>query len=144
MLENQNNHSHFEIKNVPAEITWPIRNQVMWPNFPQDFVKLKNDTKGKHFGVFVNDKIVSCISLFVEGDSAQFRKLATKQEYQGKGYGSALIDHVINAARKMNVKRIWCNARADKVRFYTNFGLIQTKERFFKQGIEFVIMERIL
>lgn len=132
------------IVNISAETTWPIRHRVMWPDFPLDFVKLKNDGDGKHFGIFTNGKIVSCISMFIEGDSAQFRKLATQPEYQRKGCASLLIKHVIHICYQMQVKRVWCNARIDKTHFYQNFGLTKTNEFFTKADLEFVVMERIL
>lgn len=133
-----------QIKRVSPEQTWPIRHQVMWPNHPSDFVKLDKDASGRHFGVFVENKLASCISLFIKGDSAQFRKLATLQEYQRKGYASALIEHVFAVCLQHKVRRIWCNARKDKTNFYENFGLIKTKNSFSKEGVSYVVMERIL
>lgn len=132
------------IESISAQATWPLRHQVMWPNLPLDFVKLEYDVEGYHYGIFCNENIVSCISLFVQDGSAQFRKLATKQEFQRKGYASELIIHVVNICRQMKLKKIWCNARIDKTDFYENFGLAKTNEYFIKGGIEFVVMERIL
>ncbi|ASV32316.1 GNAT family N-acetyltransferase [Maribacter cobaltidurans] len=132
------------IKSVSAETTWPIRHEVMWPELPMDFVKLENDSKGKHYAIFVNDNIVSCISLFIEGDSAQFRKLATTPQHQRKGCASALINHVKMVCYQDNIKRLWCNARVDKANFYENFGMAKTNKFFTKAGLEFVIMEGIL
>ncbi|UWX56264.1 GNAT family N-acetyltransferase [Maribacter litopenaei] len=122
------------IESISAQATWPLRHQVMWPNLPLDFVKLENDVEGYHYGIFCNENIVSCISLFVQDGSAQFRKLATKQEFQRKGYASELIIHVVNICRQMKLKKIWCNSRMDKTDFYENFGLAKTNECFIKGG----------
>ena len=116
----------------------------MWPNQSIDFVKLEQDPWGKHYGIFADDVLVSCVSLFIDGDSAQFRKLATNQDHRRKGYASALIEHVIAICHENKVKRIWCNARFDKTDFYEHFGLMKTEETFSKQGISFVVMELIL
>ncbi|MDC6405423.1 MULTISPECIES: GNAT family N-acetyltransferase [Maribacter] len=133
-----------EIKRISPEHTWTIRHQVMWPKHPIEFVKLEKDTSGAHYGIFVEDKLVSCISLFIADDLAQFRKLATLHGYQKKGYASALIDHIIAICLQKKVQKIWCNARLDKTDFYENFGLIKTKNSFSKEGVSYLVMERIL
>jgi len=131
------------IKTIHYKETWPIRHQVMWPNQPLDYVKLPEDDQGLHFGLFDDDALISVVSLFMDGASAQFRKFATLNEYQGKGLGSQLLSYTFKQAQSQGVNRIWCNARLDKTNFYQRFGMIQTNELFTKGGIEYVIMERV-
>jgi GNAT superfamily N-acetyltransferase len=130
-----------DIRIIPVEQAWLIRHQVMWPEKDIEFVKLSDDKRGVHYGLFLHDRLVSVVSLFVDKEEAQFRKFATLQEEQGKGYGSALLHHVFAMARNEGVKRIWCNARAGKAAFYEKFGLCSTGEAFEKAGIPYVIME---
>lgn len=66
-----------KIKKIKAEQTWEIRHKVMWPNKPLAYVKISNDLEGLHYGLFVADKLVSVVSLFIKGEVAQFRKFAT-------------------------------------------------------------------
>jgi len=132
------------IKAISAKETYPIRHQEMWPNKPFAFVKLPEDAKGYHWGFFLDGELVSIISLFVAGEAAQFRKFATKKAYQGQGYGSRLLLHLIQEAKRMGVKRLWCNARVDKTGFYTRFGLDETTVTFEKEGQAYVVMEGCL
>lgn len=131
-----------EVKNIPLESTWAIRHSVMWPNKPLDYIKLPNDQKGQHYGLFIGEELISIVSAFVISNEAQFRKFATLNEFQGKGYGTTLLTYLIAQLECQNVKRIWCNARIDKKNFYERFGLTTTQNTFSKGGIEYVIMEK--
>lgn len=51
------------IKQIPKELTWKIRHFVLWPDKDIDYVILENDSDGKHYGLFIGDKLVSVISL---------------------------------------------------------------------------------
>ncbi len=133
------------IKQINAEACWPLRHQVMWPDLHLDFIKLAEDPEGYHFGLFKNEELVSVISLFQKEDhSAQFRKFATTEAEQGKGYGSTLLDHVIAFCKKQRFHTIWCNARIDKTDFYKKFGMLETEDTFVKEGIRFVILKKVL
>lgn len=132
------------IRQIPKEAAWPVRHEVMWPDKPLDYVQLKDDNTGTHWGLFVEDRLVSVVSLFIEHKQAQFRKFATLQQEQGKGYGSKLLRHVMEEAALHGADRIWCNARQDKAGFYRKFGLSETDEAFDKDGIAYVIMQTSL
>lgn len=129
------------IKEIPAEATWAIRHKVMWPEMPFEFVQLKEDDLGIHFGLYNESKLVAIVSCFEDHNEMQFRKLATLTEEQGKGFATLLLKYIFQQAKDKRVKRIWCNARVSKKSFYEKFGLIDTKVTFFKSGQEFVIME---
>lgn len=130
------------IEKIPAEETWSIRHKVMWPEQPLDFVKLENDEEGQHFGLFTDEKLVSVVSLFIENNEMQFRKFATLQEYQGKGFGTQLLSEIIRIAAQEKVSKIWCNARYTKADYYKKFGIKLTETTFTKAGVDYVIMER--
>ena len=121
-----------------------IRHAVMWPDKPMDYVRLPNDQEGRHFGLHINDKLVSVISLFIENSEAQFRKFATLLSYQGKGYGSILLNEIMAIAQQHQLSKIWCNARIEKSAFYKKFGMHATDQTFVKGGIHYVIMEKKL
>ena len=134
----------FEIQQIKASDTWALRHRVMWPDQPLSYVVLPNDDEGLHFGVFSGKRLIAVGSLFinVETKEAQFRKLATEVAYQGRGIGTALLNHQLTTAHKNGVRRLWCNARKDKSAFYERFGLEKTAKTFEKGGINYVIMER--
>lgn len=129
------------IKQITTSEVLPIRHKIMWPDKPISYVSLKNDNEARHFGLFVNGEITSIISLFIENNEAQFRKFATLIEFQGFGYGSILLKHIVSLIQKENLKKLWCNARVEKSKFYEKFNLKTTDKKFVKGGIDYVIME---
>lgn len=130
-----------EIKEIEASETWPLRHKVMWPNKPIDFVVLPNDEKGLHFGLFEKDILVSVVSLFVDGKEGQFRKFATDDYFQGRGYGTKLLNHLIVDAKKLNIKSLKCNARTTAIGFYQRFGMKVASDTVRKNGKDYVMME---
>ncbi|MEI6947207.1 GNAT family N-acetyltransferase [Paraflavisolibacter sp. H34] len=131
------------IKEIRPEATWPIRLEAMWPGKPLEFVQLSDDASGVHYGLFAEGALVSVVSCFEKNRELQFRKLATLPHQQGNGYGSRLLQHVLDEARRKSIARVWCNARVNKKAFYEKFGLTDTHKRFSKEGIEFTIMELV-
>ena len=132
------------IKQIPYTETWDIRHRVMWLDQPFDYVKLPEDEKGIHFGLFKNEKLIAVVSLFINHNEAQFRKLATEIHEQGQGYGTQLLSYLIDYVSQQKIKRVWCNARANKTLYYNKFGMVATNKKYIKGGIEFVVMEKIM
>ena len=132
------------IKNVPIEKILTIRQEVMWPNKDINFVKVEGDDKAIHLGVYENNKVVSIVSLYITKNSLQFRKFATLQNQQKKGYGTLLLKEVFKFSNSKNIDHIWCNARKNKISFYERFGLISTGKEFLKAGKTYVTMEKYL
>ena len=133
-----------EIKAIEASQTWQIRHEVMWPDQPFEFVMLEEDNAGLHFGVFDQEKLVSIVSCFIVNDEMQFRKLATLEDFQGKGIASQLLEYILKLAKEKDLKKVWCNARTNKKSFYEKFKMIDTNKTFTKSGQEFTIMEILL
>jgi predicted GNAT family N-acyltransferase len=132
-----------EIKQIKPSETWEIRHRVMWSGKSFDDIKLPNDDAGLHFGLFRDNILLSIVSLFIENETAQFRKFATETAEQGKGYGAKLLEHIIEKCIEKNIKMLWCNARTSASRFYEKFGLKVVSDAWVKDGIEYVKMERI-
>lgn len=132
------------IRAIPYQTTWPIRHEVMWPDKPFDFVKIPEDESGLHLGLFVQNEVVSIVSVFFSKNEAQFRKFATVKEHQGKGYGSKLLGHLMSELESQPLERVWCNARVDKSSYYERFGLKPTDKTYTKGGLHFVIMEKFI
>jgi len=112
----------------------------MWPEKGTDFVKVPGDEAAKHYGCYCDEKLVSVLSVFVDGQSVQFRKFATLEEYQRKGFGTALLEHVLDDLKHQNYKQVWCSARFEKAVFYQKFGLKIVGEPFEKNGKWYVKM----
>ena len=123
-----------KIQKISAEQTWELRQKVMWADKPIEFVKIPNDKDGFHYGLFIDDELTSVISLFKNEEEGQFRKFCTTQTSQKKGYGSILLKALINEAKLLNIKHLWCDARVEAISFYEKFGLKTEKEPFTKNG----------
>ncbi|GGK82161.1 GNAT family N-acetyltransferase [Rufibacter glacialis] len=132
--------AHFQIKEIPAAQTWPVRHEVMWPDKPESFVRLPEDEAGIHFGLFVEQQLVSVLSLFLYGEQAQFRKFCTLPAFQKKGFGAALLQHVLAFASVQGACSIWCHARASARSFYQKAGLQEKGEVFRKNDLAYVKM----
>lgn len=133
-----------EIKSITSEETLPVRHEVLWPNKPIDYVRIENDEEGKHYGLYLNNLLVSVISVFIKDGQAQYRKFATLESHQGKGYGSMLFEHMLNDLEKQDIRRIWCNARLDANAFYKRYGFKNAEgEVFYKGTVGYTIMEKL-
>lgn len=130
------------IEQIPAELTWQIRRKVLYPGMDPEISRLPEDEQGMHLGLFDNYVLISVVSLFKDGSSMQFRKFATIVEYQRQGYGSELLEYVLEVSKTEGCLRIWCNARKNASEFYGKFGFSQTEQIFNKNGHDYVIMEK--
>ncbi len=133
-----------EIRPITAAKTWKPRPKVMWPNKPLIFVILPKDEEGFHYGLFENELLVSVISLFKIGNEGQFRKFATDEDFQGKGYGTKLLEYLITAAKQLNINHLFCDARVTAISFYEKFGMKLASDIVRKNEKDYVKMEIIL
>lgn len=131
------------IEQIPPELTWRIRRQVLYPDQKFEKAILDNDDDGMHLGLFYENKLISVVSLFRKENEMQLRKFATIEEYQGRGFGTELLKYLIEIAETENCERIWCNARKNASGFYAKFGFAETDKAYHKDGHDFVIMEKI-
>lgn len=130
------------IEQIPAGLTWKLRQEVMYPDKEIAHVMLADDDEGVHFGYFDNNRLASVISWFRTGArEARFRKFATANALQGRGIGSKLLEYVIEYSRENGINCLWCNARRNVSGFYRKFGFEEVRDGGSKDGQEFVIME---
>ena len=128
------------IKEVSWEETIPIRHRVLWPNKPPRFCHIKNDNNGWHFGFYIEQQLISVASVYPSMESAQLRKFATLEEAQGRGVGTALLEHIISTVKEKGVRHFWCDARETAIGFYERFGMHREGERFYKSNIPYFKM----
>ena len=63
---------------------------------------------------------------------------------QGRGYGTKLLQYVMDWAQKSDIRTIWCNARTSATTLYEKFGMKQSGPGWEKYGIGFIKMEKQL
>ena len=120
-----------------------IRHRVLWPDRPKEFCILDDDVTGIHYGGYIDGKLISVASIFMSGREVRLRKFATLVKFQGVGYGSKILNRIIDdLSRDKKVNRFWCDARISAIDFYSRFGMHQKGGTFLKSGIEYVVMER--
>lgn len=130
------------IEQIRPELTWRLRQEVLYPAQKLYEMELDEDQEGIHFGAFADNKLVGIISLFQTEKSFQFRKLAVSLDYQKRGIGKALLRRVEEFAESEGGTVIWCNARVSAIGFYMKAGYSHTGKLFSKNGFDYEILEK--
>jgi len=132
------------IEQIRPEHTWQLRRDVLYPGMMKHEMEMPEDIDGIHFGAFTDNKLAGVVSLFQNGTSFQFRKLAVDAAMQKAGIGKGLLAYINKYAEENDGTRLWCNARTDAIGFYLKLGFVETEDRFSKNGIDYVIMEKMI
>src|SRR5437879_6454043 len=132
------------IEQIRPELTWYLRQKVLYPTQKLYEMEMDEDLNGIHFGAFTDDKLVAVVSLFTKGNDYQFRKFAVNPDYQGKSIGNMLLAYITDFAQAEGGKRLWCNARLSAIGFYLKSGFGQTGKFFSKNGFDYEILEKKL
>ena len=135
-----------DICRVEPQLVVGLREMVLWPGKPEMCV-LPEDDKAFHLGAVPSLKDgqavepVGVLSLFMseDGETAQFRKLATHPEYRSRGIGSALVSTAAAEARLAGAKTLVCDARQKQSGFYERLGFSKEGEPFSKYGEELYV-----
>lgn len=130
------------IEQIRPELTWRLRQQVLYPAQKLYEMELDEDNNGIHFGAFTDNSLVGIISLFHKDTSFQFRKLAIQAEYQKMGIGNALLNRVEEFAESEGGTILWCNARISALDFYVKAGYGHTGKLFSRNGFDYEILEK--
>jgi len=68
------------IEQIPPELTWRIRRQVLYPDQEFDKAILDNDDEGMHLGLFYENKLNSVVSLIMKDNEIHLLKIATDRK----------------------------------------------------------------
>ena len=61
----------------------------------------------KFWSMWENTKLMGCGALkFLNDNHGEFKSIRVHDEFRNKGYGIKIIKHLINEAKKLNIKRI--------------------------------------
>ena len=74
------------------------------------------------------------------GDVVKLERLAVRQAYRGKGYGSELLKFMMAVAKENGFKKIKLHAQTQALDFYIKHGFQGRGERFFEADIEHLLM----
>ena len=132
------------IEQIRPELTWHLRQKVLYPAQKLYEMEMEEDEDGIHFGAFTDNKLVGIVSLFENTGDFHFRKLAIDPEYQGKGIGNTLLIYITDFAKTAGGSRLWCNARLSAIGFYEKNQFNHTGQLFSKNGFDYEILEKSL
>ena len=61
----------------------------------------------KFWSLWKNDMLIGCGALkFLDNEHGEFKSIRIHDNFRKKGYGDSVINHLINEAKKLNVKRL--------------------------------------
>ena len=123
------------IRPISWQETIPLRHRVLWPDKDPEYCLVEGEEDARHFGAFRSGELVAVASVFPTDRGPQLRKFATVAEYQGQGIGSALMIHIIEEIKRLDVPCFWCDARESAQGFYERFGMKVEGKRFYKYNI---------
>ena len=132
------------LEQIRHELTWKLRQKVLYPQQTIAEVQMDEDADGYHFAAFVDNYIMGVVSLFRKDDSFQFRKLAVDASVQNQGIGSSLLNYITDFAKNEGGKTLWCNARVTAIPFYIKHGFEHTGKLFAKNGFDYEILEKAI
>jgi GNAT superfamily N-acetyltransferase len=113
------------IRAITAAETIAVRWPVLRPGFPRETAIFAGDDApaALHFGAFDSESLVGAMPERPEVSPAfQLRGMATLPEVRGAGFGRALLDACVAAARENGATLLWCNARTSAAAFYGKNG----------------------
>ena len=143
-----------KIQNISSIDTFLVRHPVLRTEKPIESCVFEGDNlpSTKHFGLFVEEKLVGVVSFFKNKNSSfniknqfQIRGMAVLPEFQKKGFGKNLVNHCENYVKSANETLIWFNARESAVAFYEKLGYRKVGNPFSIAdiGIHFLMQKEI-
>lgn len=129
------------VEQIFPALTWRIRQLAMYPEKEITDMELPGDFDAMHFGLYYQYELTGVVSLFIEGTTAQFRKMAVLPNDQGKGFGLQLLQYLVDYCREQGIKKLWCNARVSAIDFYKKLGFVTVGKPYEKNEIAYVKME---
>jgi len=128
-----------EIRPITAREARTVRLPVLRAGLPPESAILDHDDDPgtRHFGAFDGQRLVGVATFFAEpcafrpGRRAwRLRGMATLEDMQGRGAGSALVDEGIRATIASGADLMWCNARVTAAGFYEKLGFVAVSDVF--------------
>lgn len=106
-----------------------LRQQVLRAGRTKGEFSYPDDPAITHLAVLVGSRAVSCATTFPEPcgeepNAWRIRGMATDPQWQGRGYGRALLAEAAARAQAAGVALLWCNARVPALGFYQECGFV--------------------
>ena len=129
------------VEQIFPALTWRIRQLAMYPEKEITDMELSEDWDGMHFGLYYQYELTGAVSLFIDGATAQFRKMAVLPNDQGKGFGLQLLQYLVDYCKSQGIENLWCNARVSAIGFYQKLGFATVGETYERNQVSYIKME---
>lgn len=106
--------------------------------------ELEREKNNIQIAGFIDDDIIATASLTAEPPSYRMRLVAVKENLQGLGVGSKLLDFCNAYAKEKGMTSIYCHAREHAIPFYKKKGYVAEGEDFNEVGIMHIKMRKTL
>ena len=143
-----------KIKSVDVEDCYYLRSTVLRPNQPKSNWTFSSDRDESSLHMAMENEmkeIIAVVSFIPEKLSIEnsigsihdfnirLRSMAVREDMQGQGYGSKLLD---NSLKKIN-KNLWCTARKHVANFYLKHNFKIFGEEFIMNDMPHVYMVKL-
>ena len=103
----------------------------------------------KVFGLLLSNLVIGICVFHVVLDEAQINFFVINQKYRKKGFGSHLMDYLIEQCQKLNINRLFLEVSHTNViaeKFYNRFefSTVGLRKKYYKDGSDALIKEKIL
>ena len=100
-------------------------------------------------GLLFSNLIIGICVFQVVLDEAQINFFVVNQKYRKKGFGSCLMNYVINHCEKLNINKLLLevshnNETAEKFYSRFNFSTVGIRKNYYKDGSNALLKEKIL
>jgi RimJ/RimL family protein N-acetyltransferase/predicted GNAT family N-acyltransferase len=120
----------YELKQITAEETWPVRHPVLRKGRPLKDVYMEADEKPStfHVGIYHHKNIIGVASFMEDakdhfiGKQYRLRGMAVLPEYRKKGIAELVLKRGEDILKAKGCTLLWFNARIVAVSFYKNTG----------------------
>jgi len=125
------------VTQILKEETHPLRRRILRKGISLPHVFQGDSDQGSlHYGLKDGDEILGVVSFVAQemnelpSKQIQLRGMAVDSMFQGKGYGSVLLQEALTNLQELGYEFVWCNAREAAYTFYQRNGFKRENKEF--------------
>jgi len=123
-----------EIRPVPVEQTRPLRLAILRPHETLDEIARSEPDRAYAVGAYEDDRMIAVGLIGPDrrrSDGAwRVRGMAVTAPFRGRGVGTAILAALVEHARAMGARSVWCNARTPARSLYERAGFRAVSDEF--------------
>lgn len=104
----------------------------------------EGDKEHIHIVGFLDGDVCATVVLIPEGDRLKMRQVAVKEDFQGKGFASAMLKFCEDYALRKGFNEMYCHARETATPFYLKNDYLAEGEPFIETTIPHLKMRKVI